>query len=570
MIKVGPRRVATLLALAGFWAGTTFAGATALPPGYAASVPHAYGLRDLGRATGATRVQLAVVLKFQHEAELDQLIERQGDPDSPLFARFLTPAEFDRYFAPSQAAYARTIGALQRAGFTITHTFVNRLIVDVESGAPVAERYFSTEIHRVVVPGQGLRYENARSAFLPSELRGDVAGVVGLTNIEWFHTTNVVLPRQPLPRLPGGDVVIGPPLHGPAGGFGPLAWAQGYDLPVQHRIPGKPKKTTYDGAGRTAGIVIPADPSDSDLGHFLSFFMVTRTGTTNRIHVDGPGPCPSCGADLEAALDYQTIAGAAPGATIDVYEPNDFASKTVVDTYNQIAVDNTADTVNNSFSACETSSFFDPHAMYAAIKQGTAQGQRWHGSTGDSGQFTFQCSFSVSVGTPSDIPIVAAIGGTSLQVDSNGNYVSESFWNNSTGAGGGGVSVVFKTPPWQKFVPNIVKSGRNSPDVSFAADPFTGEDIYVGASGGFFTVGGTSLASPIFGACDVEMEQVFGRRFTNFFPRLYRHWLKQGYGTELHDITTGTPAGPLVPGPGYDLATGIGSADCYNLVTKLL
>jgi kumamolisin len=569
MIPTGPRFLSAFVALAALGFGAAPVCAATLPPGYAAGVPHAEGLRDLGRATAATRVELAFVLKYRNAPELDRLVEEQNDPRAQAYGRILSSGEFAAYFSPSPAAYSRTIAALERAGFTIRHTFPNRLVVDANAPAPVAERYFATEIHRVVQPGHGIRYANARPASLPSELRGDVEGVVGLNNIEWFRTTEVRRPFDPQPHSIV-DKIIGPPLHGPAGGFGPLAWAQGYDMPVQHQIPGKPSGTTYDGTGRTAGIVIPADPSDSDLAQFLTFFKVKRTGTTNRIHVDGPGPCPSCGADLEAALDYQTIVGVAPGATVDVYEPANFNSATVVDTYNQIVVDNTAETVNNSFSACETSGFFDPHAFYTVIKQGALQGQRWHGSTGDSGQFTFGCSGTTSVGTPSDIPIVTAIGGTSLTVDSRGNYVSESYWNNGTGAGGGGVSVVFKLPIWQKNVPNIVKTGRNSPDLSFASDPFTGEDIYYGPSGGFVTVGGTSLGSPIFGGCAVEMNQLFGKRMTpHFFPRLYGNWLKKGYGNSLHDVTTGTPSGPLAPGPGYDLATGIGSADCYNVVKNL-
>jgi hypothetical protein len=287
---MGARLLSAFVALAALGLAAPPAAAATLPPGYAAGVPHADGLRDLGRATAATRVELAFVLKYRHEAELDRLIEQQGDPRAQAYGRVLPSTEFESYFSPSPAAYSHTIAALRRAGFTVSQTFRNRLVVDAHAPAPVAERYFATEIHRVVQPGHGIRYANSRPALLPVELREDVEGVVGLNNIEWFKTTEVRRPSMPPRSI--GDVVIGPPLHGPAGGFGPLAWAQGYDMPVQHQIPGKPSGTTYDGTGRTAGIVIPADPSDSDLAQFLTFFKVKRTGTTNRIHVDGPGPCP--------------------------------------------------------------------------------------------------------------------------------------------------------------------------------------------------------------------------------------------------------------------------------------
>jgi hypothetical protein len=52
---------------------------------------------------------------------------------------------------------------------------------------------------------------------------------------------------------------------------------------------------------------------------------------------------------------------------------------------------------------------------------------------------------------------------------------------------------------------------------------------------------------------------------------LYRNWLKKGYGFLLaHDITDGKVDDILIPAPGYDLATGIGSLDCFAGGSALL
>jgi subtilase family serine protease len=410
-----------------------------------------------------------------------------------------------------------------------------------------------------------VRYANARRAYLPTELRGLVESVIGFDNIEWFKPAFRFV-RMPHATL--SNAQIGKPLRGPDRAFGPLAFAQGYDFPVQHQIPGQPAGTTFDGAGRTAGIVIPADPSDNDLAQFLNFFKVNRTGTTTRVPVDGGPINPSGSAQLEAALDYETIAGVAPGANIVIFEPATFDNQGTLDAYNTAVSMNLGDTINSSFLACETANIFNPKAISHVFKQGSAQGQQFHAATGDGGTVTPGCGSQISVAAPADSPFNVAVGGTTLNITKNANYISEIYWNNPSGAGGGGVSVVFPLPSYQKNVPTIVRSGRNIPDISMDADPFTGEDIVFNGSFLGFGLGGTSLASPLFGACVVEVEQVMGGRIGPVNAALYRKWLKKGYGsgknTLAHDVIGGAQFNTIKPGPGYDNATGIGSLDCFT------
>jgi subtilase family serine protease len=560
MKTIGKRGVHSLFAIAAFGAMTALAPAAILRPSLVAGVPHGAGMHDLGRANASVSVRLALVLAYRNEAQLDRLLDAQGDDSSPLYGRYLTAEQFRASFSPAAETYARVIGLLRKAGFTVTNTFPNRTVIDAVAPAPVVERYFNTEIHRLAIDGMGVKYANSRPALLPEELRGAVYSVLGFDDINWY---------KPLFRLGSPSaipaVVIGPPLRGPSGGFGPLAFAQGYDLPVQHKIPHSKKGTTYDGSGRTAAIEIPADPSDTDLAKFLTQFAITRTGTTNRVPVDGGPQNPSGGAEIEAALDYETIAGVAPGANINIYEFPGFTNQDVLDGYNAAVSDNTADTINSSFGACEIAGIFNPKSIAKIFKQGSAQGQQFHASSGDNGTFTYGCSSSVNVLTPADTPYTMAIGGTKLVVDANGNWVSESYWNQGGDVGGGGgVSTIFGEPKWQKKA-GLTYTGRAEPDVSYDAAPASGEAIVF--RNNWETVGGTSLASPIFGGCLVELDQVAGARVHKPFMNVYKNWHTLGYGSGstvyAHDITTGTPFGILIPGPGYDLATGIGTLDCF-------
>ena len=110
-------------------------------------------------------------------------------------------------------------------------------------------------------------------------------------------------------------------------------------------------------------------------------------------------------------------------------------------------------------------------------------------------------------------------------------------------------------------VPTIIPSGRNVPDLAFDADPSTGASWYYGG-GWAGPIGGTSQASPIFGASLTEADQVENSRAGNFDVTLYRVWLRHGYSHNsklyLRDITVGSN-GNYQAGPGYDQMSGIGA-----------
>jgi len=133
------------------------------------------------------------------------------------------------------------------------------------------------------------------------------------------------------------------------------------------------------------------------------------------------------------------------------------------------------------------------------------------------------------VGVPSNSPYATGVGGTSFVNDPvNGGYVTTGWGNdldyvalgvpvdpptvdNLFYAGaGGGESLYFPKPFYQKSLPG---TGREVPDVSALADPFTGFSIIYTTFGTKYYVaglGGTSLASPIFTATWAIADQYNG------------------------------------------------------------
>jgi kumamolisin len=136
------------------------------------------------------------------------------------------------------------------------------------------------------------------------------------------------------------------------------------------------------------------------------------------------------------------------------------------------------------------------------------------------------------------------------------------------------VSVGFARPPWQTGIGTggqlDQNNGRQIPDVAADADPATGTMIIVGGAIG--QGGGTSLATPIWAGFTALIDQYLRSQHrppVGFFnPLLYGLANGSPSFPPFHDITLG--GNTLYPAtPGYDMVTGLGSPDVWNLARDL-
>jgi subtilase family serine protease len=179
---------------------------------------------------------------------------------------------------------------------------------------------------------------------------------------------------------------------------------------------------------------------------------------------------------------------------------------------------------------------------------------------------------------PSASPWVVSAGGTTVNRDASGNFLSESCWADS----GGGPSTVeqWTNPPtWPSFGPwtgyQYTLTGgppfqtpfRETPDMSFDADPNSGVYVYDtdAATPGYYIVGGTSLSAPalagIINASGNKLGQAppGGGAYAQYENNLLYSQLftAKAYGTNFYDVTTGSNGQTV--GVGYDECTGVGS-----------
>jgi subtilase family serine protease len=162
---------------------------------------------------------------------------------------------------------------------------------------------------------------------------------------------------------------------------------------------------------------------------------------------------------------------------------------------------------------------------------------------------------------PAVLQDVVSVGGTSIQRNTKGDYLSQGTWNQT----GGGVSGFIKVPAYQSgnaSVSAIVGSFRGTPDIALVANPDTpvwayDSTPYNGQVLKWFEVGGTSVATPLAAAL-VNSAGSFNASAEDELTEIYANL---GNAKAFYDIKQGQcpndPRGRAEAG--YDLCTGVGA-----------
>ncbi len=206
-------------------------------------------------------------------------------------------------------------------------------------------------------------------------------------------------------------------------------------------------------------------------------------------------------------------------------------------------------------------------------------------SSGDSGVANLNTDQSANFPFPTVIfpassPLVTAVGGTSLYATTSGRYQSETVWNNSTGATGGGLSALFTEPGYQYVLPRsdqkLLDGHRGLPDVAWNADPDTAILVYtsfIPGGVGYYFIGGTSEGSPQWAGLIADANQLAHRPLGYLNPGLYALGATAGHRAPFHDITVGDNSFAGITGfnatKGWDATTGWGTPNLGELAWSL-
>ena len=311
-----------------------------------------------------------------------------------------------------------------------------------------------------------------------------------------------------------------------------------------------------NGGGGIIAIVGAYDypTAENDLNVYSDQFglppCTIANGCFQKVFASGKKPSANCGWAQEAALDIELAHAMAPNAKIVLVEA---ASNGFTDLLNAVDVassivqaSGTNGQVSMSWGGSEFSSeatkdfhFTAPKVVYFA-------------ASGDSGGKTIW---------PGVSPNVVSAGGTTINRDSSGNYISETAWSGS----GGGASQYESIPSYQFPISDMVGSQRGAPDVSFDANPNSGVWVYDSTSchgmSGWLIFGGTSVSSPALAGI-VNLAGSFASSSAAELETIYSVCGTGPASTcssaDFRDITSGK-AGSFTTKTGWDFVTGVGS-----------
>ncbi|MEV5715596.1 S53 family peptidase [Amycolatopsis mediterranei] len=490
------------------------------------------------------RITVTVLLRRRSSIP-DQLIE---GPDTLSRA-----ALADRHGAdPADVEAVRV--AMSGAGLTVVGTDLPSRRVTVAGTAEALMRTFGAEL-QIVRDASGFQHR-ARSGELrlPAALDGIVIAVLGLDN------------------RPQAEARFRASQPEAARSFRPDALGKVYGFPAN-----------TDGAGQTIAIVeLGGGFRQSELDTYFDGLGIPAPRVV-AVGVDGGQNLPSGdagSADGEVLLDIEVAGALASGARQVVYfAPN--TDRGFVDAVTTaVHADPTPAAVSISWGAPEDKWTAQARRAFdAALADAAALGVTVTAAAGDRGSADGEGGGGLHTDFPASSPHLLACGGTKLAVADGGTVASETVWNGGDrgGATGGGVSVAFGLPAYQRNAGvdkrrKTGKPGRGVPDVAAVADPATGYEVLV--DGERLVFGGTSAVAPLWAALVARLTQALGRPLGLLNTALYDGVQPGRTQPGFRDVTEGDndisgEHGPYPARAGWDACTGLGVPDGEALLAAL-
>jgi subtilase family serine protease len=605
-----------------------------------------------------------VALRPRNAAGLSRSLQAMYTKGSSSYHRWLAQGAFTARYAPTAATRNAVASYLRHAGLTVRPSSSPFLVRASGSSAKVSAA-FHTTLRNYRSKKGAKYYQNTSAVRLPATIARSVQGVTGLTNTVRLRK-QVIRPtvkphaasgcKDPYPTVAQQFALLDHGTGFPAG-YGDGPGCSGLTPAQDNSIYGAPKLgATAQGKGATMGLFELSDYQQSDIQTWArTFFGKNYTAPLVNVNVDGGPSNPACPAgdqcppefngfsgDIEVDADIEIQLAIAPAINkLIVYNaPNDFTGQTSLDEWGAIANDDKVDSVSSSWAICEQDAGGAGFVLAenTIFQQMAMQGQSVFGASGDTGAFgciRSDGTTGLAVIDPPSQPLVTSVGGTSLESFNPGHnqhpgYPAgvESVWNTDalcsddapgpgndnrggffwcarTGAGGGGSSMFWARPFYQRgqgvdnpFTTHangttqcqLAKPGtpcREEPDISADADEFTPYSEFCTGSAstpfsvcaqfsgaqdppGWFGIGGTSLSSPLWSAIVADRDSFHHNRVGLANAWLYRLF-RIAPAVFFHDITgqgqTTRDNGFFPVTRGFDEATGIGSPRMSTLIT---
>jgi kumamolisin len=503
----------------------------------------------IGRLPANQIMTLNIVLPLRDQAGLDRLLSEIYDPNSPSYHHYLTVPEFTAQFGPSEGDYDAVVRYAKANGFTVIGGSRDGMNVEIKGSVSAVQAAFHVNMHTYQHPTEGRVFyapDREPTVSLPFNLWH----ISGLDNYSLPHPLLVKKSDYAKAHGISPDKVVA---HATTGS-GPSASFLGSDMRGAYY-----GGSALTGAGQNLGLFEFVGTDLADLNTYFKNAGQTNNVPVSVISTDGTSTsCVDSRAggncdDTEQTLDMTQALGMAPGlSSLVMYVGStDTAIISAMTTHNPLPT-----TIGCSWGWTPA----DPSTLDPYFQKMAAQGQNFFAASGDSSTWS-----SRNEAWPADDAYVVSVGGTDLVTASAaGPWKSETAWADS----GGGISPdKIAIPSWQQLSGVINSSNKGSTTLR------NGPDVSANANFTFYTCsdqttclaneyGGTSFAAPMWAGYIALVNQQLAANskptigFLN--PTIYSQNVTSSYGTDFHDITSGT-SGSYSAVTGYDLVTGWGS-----------
>ncbi len=441
---------------------TNAAGAAAATPAVVqAASPAAASSSRVAATPAETPVDFNVSLSLADQAGAEAFERAVSDPASPSYRQYLTAAQWEKRFSPSQPSVKAVRSWLESEGVTIEGVTPDRMTIQATATAATVQKAFGTTLGQYRHLGRLLRLSSAPLK-VPAELAPLIAGVSGVDqNVATPDKLAADTPRpaaksqsKEIPQPPGfrnappcssyyaQNIDTTDPAYG--GGYpSPLPYAPcGY---VPSQLQGayglsSPISSGIDGKGVTVAIVdayasptLFADANEYSVKHQPT--QVLAAGQYSQRISPKFNNIELCEASEwfgEQTLDVEAVHATAPGANI-LYMGAKNCLNGLYNSVQEVIDGHLADVITNSWGdnggdlldSASSRRGFDNILLMAGA---TGIGVQF--SSGDEGDNFVDLGMTVA-DYPAGSPYATSVGGTSLQVNSANARTGELGWSTS-------------------------------------------------------------------------------------------------------------------------------------------
>ena len=435
--------------------------------------PAASRTPQTGAAPAGNTINFSVDLALADPSGAAAFAQSVSTPGSPSYHQYLTAAQWEARFSPSQSSVDQVKAFLKQNGFTVGKVPADRMEVPASGTTAQIEKAFSTTLGVHTVQGQSVVLAD-QPLSVPSSIAGAVSGITGVnevlaktaarTTAKRVRVTATRHDTRGVSAAPSGTATPDTaPIPQPPGFRAAKPCGAYYNDKLDTQLPpfgnGYPAKPPWavcgyvppqfrsayglsgprDGRGVTVAIVDAyASPTlFSDAHTYANRNDPTyplRSGQFSELLPASYNKVKACDASGwfgEQTLDVEAVHSTAPGAKILYAGAKNCTTKALNNALRSIVDGHLADVISNSYgdSAGDVlDSAADRNSTDKILEMAAGTGISVLFSSGDSGD-EYTTVGQVAADYPASSPYATAVGGTTLQVGANGQRLGEFGWS---------------------------------------------------------------------------------------------------------------------------------------------